>query len=95
MPQYDGLALKHISAFLNNGHQQVFEYFPDSQEIHKVSKEWICNVCATLLQGIFSGWVRNRIEERNEAVKRNKNLDIAMDPEVAAAFRSSTKVSRK
>ena len=68
---------------------------PDSQEIHKVSKEWICNVCATLLQGMFSGWVRNRIEERNEAVKRNRNLDIDMDPEVAAAFRSSTKVSCK
>ena len=68
---------------------------PDQQEIHKVSKEWICNVCATILGGIFSGWVRNRIEERNEAVKVKKNLDISMDPEVAAAFRSSTKVSRK
>ena len=44
---------------------------------------------------MFSGWVRNRIEERNEAVRKNKNLDIAMDPEVAAAFRDSTRVSRK
>ena len=56
---------------------------PDSQEIHKVSKEWICNVCATILKGLFSGWVRARIEERNEAVKKNKNLDIEMDAEVA------------
>ena len=68
---------------------------PDRQEIHKVSKEWICNVCATVLGGVFSGWVRNRIEERNEHVKQNKNLMIAMDADVAAAFRSSTKVSRK
>ena len=68
---------------------------PDSQEIHKVSKEWICNVCATILQGIFSGWVRARIEERNAKVLENKNLDITMDSEVAEAFRASTKVSRK
>ena len=52
-------------------------------------------MCATVLKGIFSGWVRNRIEERNAKVKQIKNLDIAMDPEVAAAFRTSTKVSRK
>ena len=83
VPQYEGLSLKHIAAFLNNGHQEVWDYMPDAQEIHKVSKEWICNVCATILKGLFSGWVRNRIEERNEAVKRNKNLDIQMDAEVA------------
>ena len=48
-----------------------------------------------MLKGLFSGWVRNQIEDRNEAVKKNKNMMIAMDPEVAAAFRNSTKVSRK
>ena len=95
VPQYEGLSLKHIAAFLNNGHQDVWEYMPDQQEIHKVSKEWVCNVCATILKGMFSGWVKNRIEERNEAVRKNKNIDIAMDPEVAAAFRDSTRVSRK
>ena len=95
VPQYEGLSLKHIADFLNNGQQKVWDYMPDRQEIHKVSKEWICNVCATVLGGLFSGWVRNRIEERNEHVKQNKNLMIAMDADVAAAFRSSTKVSRK
>ena len=68
---------------------------PDQQEIRKVSKEWICNICATVLGGVFSGWVRNRIEERNSAVRENKNLNIDADPEIAAAFRASTKVSRK
>ena len=37
----------------------------------------------------------SRIEERNAKVRENKNLDITMDSEVAAAFRASTKVSRK
>ena len=68
---------------------------PDSQEIHKVAKEWICNVCATILKGVFSGWVRDQIETRNEAVTKKRNLMIAMDPEVAAALHASTKVSRK
>ena len=95
VPLYEGLALKDISKFLNDGHEEVFDYMPDAQEIHKVSKSWITNVCATVLKGIFSGWVKNQIEERNYAVTKRKNLMIQMDPEVAAAFRSSTKVSRK
>lgn len=95
VPQYEGLALKHISAFLNNGQQHLFQYMPDQQEVRKVSKDWICNVCATVLGGKFSGWVRARIEERNEAVKKARNLDVDVDPEVAAVFHASTKVSRK
>ena len=74
---------------------QVFDYMPDQQEIHKVAKARICNVCATVLGGIFSGWVKNQIEARNEAVKESKNLMIAMDQEIAEAFRASTKVSGK
>ena len=55
VPQYEGLVLKDIAAFLNSGRQKVWDYMPDSQEIHKVSKDWICSVCATVLQGLFSG----------------------------------------
>lgn len=68
VPQYEGLALKDISIFLNDGRQYVFDYMPDHQEIHRVSKDWICNVCATILEGEFSGWVRAQIEARNELV---------------------------
>ena len=93
MPLYKGLGIKDISAFLNNGHHNVFDYLPDQQEIRKVPKEWICNVLATVLKGMFTGWVKNRIEERNEAVKEAKNTDIGMDPDMAAAFRASTKTS--
>ena len=35
VPQYEGLALKDISGFLNEGHEEVFDYMPDAQEIHK------------------------------------------------------------
>lgn len=93
MPLYKGLGIKDISAYLNNGHQDLFQYLPDQQEIRKVPKEWICNVLATVLKGMFTGWVKNRIEERNEAVKEANNTDIGMDPEMAEAFRASTKTS--
>ena len=95
MPQYEGLALKDVSNFLRDGHQHVGDYMPDPQEIHKISKEWICNVCATVLGEIFSAWVKAQIEERNAQVTTKKNLMISMDPEIAAAFQVSTKVSRK
>ena len=93
MPLYKGLGIKDISAFLNNAHHNIFDYLPDQQEIRKVPKEWICNVLATVLKGMFTGWVKNRIEERNEAVKEARNTDIGMDPEMAEAFRASTKTS--
>ena len=30
VPLYEGLALKDISRFLNEGHEEVFAYMPDS-----------------------------------------------------------------
>ena len=39
IPQYEGLSLDDISKFLQNGHQHVFNFMPDSQEIHKVPKQ--------------------------------------------------------
>ena len=95
MPQYDGLALKHIALFLTSGYEYVWDYMPDAQEIHKVPKEWICNGCATVLRGLFTGWVKNQIEARDEKVTRQQDLMIEMDAEVLDAFSASTSVSRK
>ena len=60
-----------------------------------MAKEWICNVCATVLKGMFAGWVKNRIEERNEKVMVQHNLNIQMDEDIARVFQASTKTSRK
>ena len=53
VPQYEGLSLKVIAEYLNNHHPELFDYMPDSQEIHKVCKEWICNVCVSVLGDEF------------------------------------------
>ena len=87
VPQYDSLTIKKISMFLMDGHDWVFTYMPDNQEIHKVSREWICNVCASVLKTTFTDWLRKQINERNETVVEKGDLNIEMDEDVAAAFK--------
>ena len=82
-------------AFLEDGREQVFDYLPDLQELDKVSREWICNVCGTVLQDEFEQWVAVQVKNRNEEVVEKGELAIEMDAEVFAAFQSSTSVSRK
>ena len=80
---------------LDNGCQHVYDFLPDVQEIHKIPKEWICNVIATIVKEPFVVWVKNVVEERNKAVSKKKGDLITLDPDVAAAFYASSKVSRK
>ena len=95
VPQYEGLALKDIAQVLNEFHPEVYEYLPDSMEIHKVSKEWICNVCASVIGSAFNQWVKAQCEARNLHYVEKKKMNITMDEEIAAAYRASTKVSCK
>ena len=49
VPYYETLTIKKILSFLEDGHKQVFDYLPDLQELDKIAREWICNVCCTVL----------------------------------------------
>ena len=49
VPYYETLTIKKILAFLEDGRNQVFDYLPDLQELDKIAREWICNVCCTVL----------------------------------------------
>ena len=95
VPYYESLSLQKISEFLNSVQNDVHRYMPDKQEIHKVSREWICNICASVLKTTFTDWIRVQIEKRNEELTEKKDLNIELDADVAAAFRASTAVSRK
>ena len=68
---------------------------PDKGELHKVSREWICNVVATVLGTTFTNWVKEQIEARNEEVREKKDMNIELDEDVAAAFTASTSVTCK
>jgi len=68
---------------------------PDGGEIQKVPKQWIANVCNSILKKVFSEWVKDQVAKRNKEVLKQKGLLIDMDPEMAAAFQASTKQSGK
>ena len=61
----------------------------------KLPKQWVVNVAYSILGDPFKQWIRNAIEERNKKVAIKKDLNINMDPELAAAYRASTAVSCK
>ena len=68
---------------------------PVDSELRKLPRQWICNIGASVIGAPFQNWVSERINERNETAVEKKNMLIAMDPTVAAAFHASTAVSRK
>ena len=70
-------------------------FFPIWKEIAKLPKQWIVNVTHSVIGDPFKHWIRQAIEERNDKVTVKKDLNINFDPQLAAAFRASTSVSRK
>ncbi len=94
VPQYEGLTIKEIAAFVAP-HNVVGNYLPDQKEIPKLPKQWIANVCHTLLKTTFSDWVKKQVAERNKALLVKKDMLIDVDPEIFAAFQASTKTSGK
>ena len=95
MPHYDNLSLKKIQAYCQTLENDIDSYLPDKQELHKISREWICNIIATQLKNVFTDWLKKQIEERNEYVRDKREMDIEFDADVAAAFQASTSVSCK
>ena len=94
IPQYQGLTINDIAVFTNR-YGSVGAYLPDGKEIQKVPKQWIANVCHSVLKNIFADWVKEQIEQRNKELVQQKGLIIEMDPEMAAAFQASAKQSGK
>ena len=95
VPQYEGLTIKEMDEAIFQRHEGIYQYLPDEVEIHKTPKQWIVNVAASVLEDTFTDWVKQQIEARNAKVTKEKDMLIAMDPEVEAAFQRSTAVSRK
>jgi len=63
-------------------------------EAKKFPKPYLCNLIYTLVGDDFKQWVKTQINTRNERVAVEANLNIEMDPAIAAAFNNSTAVSR-
>ena len=94
IPQYEGLAIKDIANFVRP-HGEVALYLPDNKEIPKLPKQWIANVCNTVLKNVFSDWVKAVVAKRNKELAIKRDLLIEMDPDLAAVYQASTKISGK
>ena len=92
LPQYEGLALKDIMARCRNN-EEFQKHMPIEKELLKIPKQWIVNIAYTLFGDSFSNWVFDQIEARNAKLAKEKNLMINLDPEIAAAWHSSTAVA--
>ena len=68
-------------------------YLPEDKEIFKLPKKWIADIGHTIIGAPFAKWVKTQTDVRNKAVASKSKLNIAMDPELAAAFAASTQVS--
>ena len=81
---------------MDDHHPEVYAYLPEpSLELPKTPKQWLANVCATVLHEEFSKWVKDQVEVRHDKVSVKKNIMIQMDPEMEQIFRKSTAVSSK
>ena len=57
--RYEGLGIKEIKQFLDNEHQHVYLYLPEPKlELPKTPKQWVVNVCASVLKEKFTDWVK-------------------------------------
>ena len=55
-------------------------------ELPKTPKQWIANMCATVLEDLFAKWVKAQVDKRHQKVAVQKDLMIDIDPEIARVF---------
>ena len=95
VPAYENLTIQHIADEVGK-YNTVGHYLPDNpKEVQKMPKQYIANICATLLGTVFTDWIRVQVEERNKSLLVDKGNVVNMDPEIAAVFKASTKISCK
>ena len=94
IPHYDGINMKMMMGFLGN-YQEILDYAPEACECFRLPRYWVGNLGFTIVGKAFGDFIKKRIEARNQKVAVKKDLFIAMDNAVAAAFQASTAVSSK
>ena len=95
VPQFEHLAIKDMMEYCS-AIPKVMKAFPtEAREIEKLPRQYIINVIYTLVGKPFELWVNQRIENRHAKIAEDRDLNIEMDPEIAAIFQASNAVSGK
>ena len=95
VPHFKKLAIKHMMEYAS-GIPKVMKAFPsETKEIEKLPRQYIINIIYTLVGKPFELWVNQRIEERHRLIAEDQNMNIELDPDIAAIFQASNSVSGK
>ena len=65
----------------------------EESEIGHLPRDYIASIILSIVGQPFSDWVDDRIAERNDQRKSDKNMDVALDPDLAKIFKESNAVS--
>jgi len=95
MPHYENITITKIVNWAQEIEEgKVLDYLPITEkEILKLPRAYTGNVIYTVLGKPFDDWVQLKIKERNELRKQEREMQIAMDPEIMRVFQASTTIS--
>ena len=95
MPHYENITITKIVNWAQEIEEgKVLDYLPITEkEILKLPRAYTGNVIYTVLGKPFDDWVQLKIKERNELRKQEREMQIAMDPEIMRIFQASTTIS--
>jgi len=88
-PQYKGLTTEGILR-KSREHPEVEHYLPDPRDQHRLPRQWLINVCNTIMGRPFAEWVEGVCRQRNELMAVKHDLMIEMDPDIARVYAQST-----
>ena len=86
VPQYKGLSIEAILKWAKKDDPSINEYLPAEIDQPKLARQWVMNLCYTILGRPFANFITMAIEDRNEKLTTKHDLMINLDPEVAKAF---------
>jgi len=94
VPFYTSLSIEEIMKFAAD-YQSLAVYFPEERDQKKLNRQYVIDIINTIVKNPFRNWVDERIKERNDKIKESQNLNLALNTDIALAFKKSTNVSSK
>ena len=97
IPLFEGLYTEDLLEYArryNNG--IIMRAFPKvKNEIDKLPRAYIGNICQTIAKDNFTQWVKQRVEARNAKIAAEKEVAINMDQNILDIFNASNAISGK
>ena len=91
-PQYDSLSISKLLDFAA-AYQAIEDYLPEARDIPMLPRQWILNVCFTIIGADFGDLVRGQVDNRHSKLAERQDMNVEVDPAILAVIRTSSAVS--